>query len=260
MRANVGQTSLVEDEDAVAAQDRRNALGNDDLRRAGQSLAQTAADVLVRGHVDRAGRVVEDQNFRLLDDRAGNAQALALPAGEIRGVLLEQRLIAVRKTVDVFVGAGDCAGGLHLRQGRVGLAPAQVLGDRPGEERAVLQNHRHAVAQMLERVVPHVDAADAHRAAQRVVKARDQAHERGFALARAADHAYRLAALDMHCDMAQIPLLRVAGVAEADVVKVDAAVGHGLVRRAVGDVRPLVEDLVDAAHRRLRPRQRHDEP
>ena len=36
------------------------------------------------GHVDRAGRVVEDQNFRLLDDRAGNAQALPLPAGDSR--------------------------------------------------------------------------------------------------------------------------------------------------------------------------------
>ena len=103
--------------------------------------------MFVRRHVHGARGVVEDQDLRLLHNGARNAQALLLAAGEVRGVLLQNGLIAVREAVDEFVRAGDGAGLAQLLLRGVGIAPAEILRDRAGEQRAVLQHHGNAVAQ-----------------------------------------------------------------------------------------------------------------
>ena len=64
----------------------------------------------------------------------------------------------------------------------------------------------------------------------------------------------------MERNVPQIELFRVARIAEADVLKIHAAVPDGLIRGSVRDVRLLVKDLVDAPHGRLRTREGHNEP
>ena len=78
MGAHVRQTPLVQHHDAVAGHDGVDALGDDDLGGAGQGRPQTAADVLVGGHVHGGGGVVQDQDFWPLQDGPGDQQALAL--------------------------------------------------------------------------------------------------------------------------------------------------------------------------------------
>ena len=113
---------------------------------------------------------------------------------------------------------------------------------------------------MLERVVAHIAAADAHGAGQRVIKARDEIYKRGFALAGAADDADGLTAVDMYGDVAQCKLVRVAGITEADVFKIHTPVGHDGVTRPVRDVNGLVEHLIDADEGGMCAGQSHNEP
>ena len=70
-----------------------NALGNDDLRRIRDLLAQGLADARVRRGIDGARRIVEDEDLRLFQQGAGDAQALLLPAGDIRAALLDVRCV-----------------------------------------------------------------------------------------------------------------------------------------------------------------------
>ena len=45
--------------------------------------------------VERAGRLVEDQDRRILQQRAGDRQALALAAGKRGAALADQRVVAL---------------------------------------------------------------------------------------------------------------------------------------------------------------------
>ena len=95
MRAEAVDAALVQNKDAVGVLHAGNTLGNDDLRRIRDLLAQGLANARVRRGIDRAGRIVEDEDLRLFQQGAGNAQALLLPAGDIGAALLDVGLIAL---------------------------------------------------------------------------------------------------------------------------------------------------------------------
>src|ERR1700730_16109922 len=56
--------------------------------------------------VQARGGFVENQNWRISDDRARNSDALPLPARERSAPLAQHRGIAIRQPLDEFVGIG----------------------------------------------------------------------------------------------------------------------------------------------------------
>ena len=72
------------------------------------------------------------------------------------------------------VGLRDPQRRPHLVLGGVGLAVAQVVGDRAGEQVRLLRHQPDARVQDLGVELAHVDAVDAHAAPGRVEQARDQ--------------------------------------------------------------------------------------
>src|SRR6516225_2813811 len=64
-------------------------VGNDGDTVVGFQLGDQLLDALGREWVERRGGLVEQQNFRLDRDRAGNAQALLLPARKAEPTLPE---------------------------------------------------------------------------------------------------------------------------------------------------------------------------
>ena len=74
--------AVVEHDDLVGERDRREPVGDDERRAAPHRLAQARADPRLGGRVDRGGRVVEDQDARVDEERAGDREALALAARE----------------------------------------------------------------------------------------------------------------------------------------------------------------------------------
>ena len=48
--------------------------------------------------IERCGRLVEQDDRRILDQRARDRDALALAAGELQAVLADRRVVAVRES------------------------------------------------------------------------------------------------------------------------------------------------------------------
>ena len=109
MRAGGGNGAAVHHEDEVGVLHGRDALGNDDLGRLGDIGLEALADERVGARIDRGGRVVEDQDLRLLEQRAGDAQALFLSAGDVRAALLDVGVIAVGERSDEVVRLREAA-------------------------------------------------------------------------------------------------------------------------------------------------------
>ena len=88
--------------------------------------------------VDRRGRVVEDQDPRVGEERAGDRDPLALAARERQAALADQRLVAVGEALDEAVRLRAARRGLDLLARRVGVRVGDVLGHRGGEQEAVV--------------------------------------------------------------------------------------------------------------------------
>ena len=133
--------SVVEHDDLVGERDRREAVGDDDRRPAAHRLAQAVADLRLGRRVDRGRRVVEDQDARVDDQRAGDRDPLALAAGERDPALADHRVVAVRQRLDELVRLREPRGALDLLVGRFGPAERDVLAHGRREEERVLRDH-----------------------------------------------------------------------------------------------------------------------
>ncbi len=89
MRADIHHAPLVQDEDLVGVHDRADTLGDDQHCGVRRFVSQRRAQSGVRGIIERGEAVVEDVDFRLPYQRAGNREALLLAAREIRATLCD---------------------------------------------------------------------------------------------------------------------------------------------------------------------------
>ena len=68
----------------------------------------------LRAAVQRAGRLVQDQDARVLQDGAGDGHALLLAARQLQAALAHPRVVAVRQAQDEVVDLGQPGGVLDL--------------------------------------------------------------------------------------------------------------------------------------------------
>ena len=113
--------------------------------------------------VEGRERVVEEVDVRLADQGPGDAQPLALPAGDVGPALADPRLEPAHGGTKLG-GLGDLEGLPHLVVGGVGLAVAEVAGDRAREQVRPLGHQPDAVPQDVGIELADVDPADQHRA------------------------------------------------------------------------------------------------
>ena len=121
-------------------------------------------DEPLRFVVERAGRLVEEQDRRVLEDRPGDRDALALAARQPRAAVADDRVVAVGQRADEVVGVGRPGRGDDLGLGRVEPAVQDVLADRAAEQRRLLGDQADLAAQAGHGHVADVDAVDPDRA------------------------------------------------------------------------------------------------
>ena len=153
--------------------------------------------------VDGRERIVEHEHAPARDQGAGERHSLALAAGEVHAALADQRVVSVRKVVDERGDARRLRRCEDLVPVRVGPAAEQVLPQRDREQDRPLGHDRDGLAQVGEREVARVDAADEHAPCRRVVEPRKQVEQRRLARARSAADGHDLARLDLEVDSAQ---------------------------------------------------------
>ena len=196
MAAFFDDAAAVEHEDAVGADHARQPVRQDEGGAPGREPVDRLLDYRFVFGVDRGQCLVEDQNWRVAQESAGDRQPLALAARQHDSALADHRLITLRQQRDEFVGVGVAGGGLDLVLVGVGLAEPQIVLDGAVEQIGVLMHDRDHPAHRLGIERLQVAPADQHPPVLRVEQAQQQPRDRGFARAARADDADLLAGAD----------------------------------------------------------------
>ena len=117
--------------------------------------------------IERGGGFVEQDDRRILDQRARDRDALALAAGQLQAVLADRRVVAEREAHDEVVGVGRFGGGDDLGLARAGRPNAMFSRIDAAEQKHVLSDIGDLPAQRRARHRRDVLAVDGDRAAHR---------------------------------------------------------------------------------------------
>ena len=163
------------------------------------------------------------QDRGILEERAGDGDALLLAAGEHHAALADDGVVASGKLGDEVVDQRGAGGGFDLGLRRAGAAEADVLGDGAGEHHRLLLDIGKARAEVGGVEVADVDAVDEDGAGVDVVEALDEAEDGGLTRARCADQRDGLAFRHGEGQLVD-DLLALAGlVGEVDILEAQRA-------------------------------------
>ena len=178
--AGLHDRSVVEHQDAFRPDHARQPVREDEGGAPLHQPVQRLLDHRLVLRVHRGQGLVEDQDRRVAQQRAGDRDALALPSGELDAPLAHHRGVALRQPGDELVGVRGPRRRLDLLLARIGLAEAQVVLDRAVEEVRVLVHHRDAAVDVLGAKPAQIVPADAHHAFAGIVEAQQQPHDGGL--------------------------------------------------------------------------------
>ena len=138
MRRDLDETSVLHQRDAVGSRGRGEAVGDRDHRTALRDCGQRALDGCLRRRIQARRRLVEDDHRRIGERDARDADELALTGREPQTTRLHVRAETVRQRLEPVERADAAQRAADVVVRRVGMREADVLGDRAGEEVALL--------------------------------------------------------------------------------------------------------------------------
>ena len=199
------------------------AMRDDDGGAALHHFVQGRLHMALRHRVERRRGFVENQDRRILQQRPRDGDPLPLPAREQHAVVADHRVDALGHGGDEGLGMGapHCVRN-SLRLGAGQAAVGDVVGKGVVEQRDVLGHQRDLPAQAGQPVVGQRPAIEQDAPAGRLMEARNQARQGGFASAGAPDQRDRLSGFDVERDVAQHGFA-FRGVRERDVLQADGA-------------------------------------
>ena len=164
VRALGDDAATVHDHDAVGLEHGGEAMRDHQRGAARHQVFQRVLHGALALGVERGGGFVEQQDRGILQQGAGDGDALLLAAGQARAAFAEFAGEALGQGVEEVVGFGGFGGGAQLGVGRVEAAVADVVGGAGGEDRRRLRHQRDRVAQVRRVERAQVDAVDRDRA------------------------------------------------------------------------------------------------
>ena len=223
------------------------AMGDDQRGAALRQLGQRALDGHFGGGIERRGGFVEDEDRRVLEEDAGDGDALLLSARELDAALAYHRIEPVGQARNHLVETGAPRRFHHRLVTGPELTIGDILANGAAEQEHILLHDADLAAQGRLRHVPDVDAIDRDRAAVELVEARQERAERGLAGAGGTNDSHGLAGLDGQAH--PVEHLAAVLIAEADVVEDDIAleVIHHPCARPVGDIGLGINQIGEAA-------------
>src|SRR6516162_494752 len=185
--AALDDAAIVEHQDLVGLDDRRQPVRDDQGRAVGGDLGEARLDLALGLGVERRGRLIEDQNLWRLQNHPGDCHALLLAAGQFETALADHRSVAVRQSHDEIVDMGVARGFFDVGARRPRTAVGDVVVDGVIEQHSVLRHDTDCTPQALLRYRANILVVDLDRTGIDIVKAEQQAGDRRFAGAARAD-------------------------------------------------------------------------
>ena len=251
MRPAFHDPPLFHGEDAVAVDHAGEPVGEDQRGAALHQPVERLLDHRLIVGIDSRERLVQHQDRRVAEHRAGNRDALALAAGQLDPLLADDRVVAVRQRVDEALDVGHPRRLFDFLHARIRAAHADVLADGAVEEEGVLVDDRNVAPDLREAHIAQIDAAERDTPGIGIEEAQQQAHDGGLAAAALPDHADPLSR--RHGE-GKVPVRRAprTRIAEGHILEGDGRFQTVRLRvlRAVGDLLSGVQDSVDALGRR----------
>src|SRR5260370_22444979 len=105
MGADVVDAATLKHEDRVGVHQRGEAVRDDNQRPALRDAQQVGVDDGLAVGIERAGRLVEDQDPRIADQRPGDGEPLLLTARQVGRAFLDEGLVAARQLLDELLGS-----------------------------------------------------------------------------------------------------------------------------------------------------------
>src|SRR5207237_6634522 len=98
-----------QDQNLIGALNRREAVSNDERRATTPQRLQPVLNQRFALAVEARSRFIENQNFRLSQNRSRDGDALPLPAGKLDPALADDRVVFLLKAFDELFAVGDAA-------------------------------------------------------------------------------------------------------------------------------------------------------
>ena len=166
------------------------------VRSAMRGWSAALDEPLARG-VERRGRLVEDQDARILQEHPGDREPLLLASGHPVATLADDGVVAVGEVDDPLVDERRTRGRLELSVGGVRAGVEEVLADGRVEQVRLLRDHADHLGERSERDLADVTPVDRHRASGHVVEPRHEIGDRRLAGPARADDRGELPGLDL---------------------------------------------------------------
>ena len=138
MRALLHDAPPLDHGDAVGAHDGGQAVRDDHRRPPLHQLVQRVLHHALALRIECTRGLVQQEHAGILDDGAGNRDALLLAAAHLRALLADVGVVALGQALDEGVRVGRLGGGNHLGHRRPRLAVADVFGNRGRKQRGLL--------------------------------------------------------------------------------------------------------------------------
>ena len=187
MRAAFSERAVIEHEDVVGVRNGRQPVCDGDGGAAFLKPLERAEDFLLGAGVQGAGRLVEQQDRRVLDQCAGDGDALLLAARKLQSALANHRAKAIGQASDQRHQRSIARGLFDHRVIRALGPVGDVIGKALIEQHRVLRNDADAGAQAVLGHQRDILASHQHAAALRIIEAEQQPPDGALARARGAN-------------------------------------------------------------------------
>ena len=133
--------AVLHHQDHVGIPDRGEPVGDDEAGPIGPQRRHGMLHQHFGSGVDRAGRLVQDQQCRIGQECPGDGDQLLLAGADIAGFLIQHSVIAVRQRMHEAINIGRLGSGMDLLFGGRRPTVGDVLSDGAVEQPGVLQHH-----------------------------------------------------------------------------------------------------------------------
>lgn len=219
--AGVDDLAAGHDDDHVGRKHGGEAVGDGDHGFAGGEFFQGGLDHALALGIEGRGGFVEQEHGGVLQQGAGDGEALLLSAGKFAAFVADDGFVALRLGENEIVGVGLAGGFFDLFACGVGASEKDVVVDGVVEKKGVLRDDADMPAQGIERDAAEIASVEAHGTAVRIVEAQNQREHGALAGSARADEGDALSGFDLQRDIVQCR--HIVPVREADAVEFDRA-------------------------------------
>ena len=178
--AGLNDRTVLDHVDAMSVAHRAEAVGNQDGGAPTFNRLQAALDCGFGFVVDARRGFVEDQDWRILEHRPRDRNALTLPARELLTALADDGVIAFGKGANELIGFCDACRLDDVGFRRVGGAVRNVLGDGAVKEKHVLAHKSDRRTQVVQVECWQFVTVERHVPLNRIGKAQEQFDQRAL--------------------------------------------------------------------------------